>query len=83
VVTVQPGDTIESLTARMQVPEAKAKAEWFRVINHLPAGATLQPGQLVKIITEGSSGGNTADATSALPAASRIAAADFQEPARP
>jgi predicted Zn-dependent protease len=53
VVTVQPGDTVESMTAQMQVPEAKD--EWFRVINHLAAGAALQAGQLVKIITQDAS----------------------------
>jgi predicted Zn-dependent protease len=64
VVTVQPGDTIQSLTARMQVPEAKD--EWFRVINHLPTGATLQSGQLIKIIIE--DGAAAGDSAAAFPA---------------
>jgi predicted Zn-dependent protease len=51
VVTVQPGDTIASLTQRMQTDDAPA--DWFRVINHLPAGATLQAGQKVKLIVQG------------------------------
>jgi predicted Zn-dependent protease len=50
VVNVESGDTVASMTARMQVPEDKAG--WFRVINHLPDGATLKAGQKVKLIVE-------------------------------
>jgi predicted Zn-dependent protease len=50
VITVQPGDTATSLAARMQTDEAQA--DWFRVINHLPANATLQAGQKVKLIVD-------------------------------
>jgi predicted Zn-dependent protease len=49
IVTVKSGDTIDSLSANMQVDEAKA--DWFKVINRLDQGQPLQAGQLVKIIT--------------------------------
>ena len=52
VVTVQPGETVTSLAQRMQTDEAQA--DWFRVINHLPANATLQAGQKVKLVVQGS-----------------------------
>jgi predicted Zn-dependent protease len=51
VITVQPGDTIASLSQKMQVDEAPA--EWFRVLNHLGANDQLQAGQKVKIVVEG------------------------------
>jgi predicted Zn-dependent protease len=72
VVTVQPGDTVQSLTARMEVPQAKD--EWFRVINHLPAGGTLQAGQLVKIIAEDNGG------SASLPLKDDDTAADLPRP---
>jgi predicted Zn-dependent protease len=50
VVTVQSGDTVASLAQRMQT--ADAPADWFRVINHLPADATLKAGQKVKLIVQ-------------------------------
>jgi predicted Zn-dependent protease len=50
VVTVQAGDTVTSLAQRMQTDDAQA--DWFRVINHLPANATLQAGQKVKLIVQ-------------------------------
>jgi predicted Zn-dependent protease len=34
----------------MQTDEAQA--DWFRVINHLPANASLQAGQKVKLIVD-------------------------------
>ncbi len=49
VVTVQPGDTIQSLANRMVV--ADAKEQWFRVLNGLDNGSQLQAGQKVKIVT--------------------------------
>ena len=52
IVTVQPGDTVTSLAARMQTDEAKT--DWFRVLNHLPANAKLQAGQKVKLVVTGS-----------------------------
>jgi predicted Zn-dependent protease len=50
VVAVQPGDTVTSLARRMQTDEAQA--DWFRVLNHLPANAGLQAGQKVKLIVD-------------------------------
>ena len=49
VVTVQPGDTIQSLSSRMVVGEAKE--QWFRVLNALENANSVQPGQKVKIVT--------------------------------
>lgn len=49
VVTVQPGDTIQSLASRMAV--ADGKEQWFRVLNGLDGGGQLQAGQKVKIVT--------------------------------
>lgn len=50
VVQVQPGDTIDSLAARMpQGPEQRAR---FQVLNGLDGNAQLQPGMLVKIVIE-------------------------------
>lgn len=49
LVTVQSGDTIESLAARMQVDEAKV--DWFKVLNRLDGGQALQTGQVVKIVS--------------------------------
>jgi predicted Zn-dependent protease len=51
VVTVQAGDTVDSLAQRMSVSESKA--DWFRVLNSLTAGQQLQAGQRVKIVTGG------------------------------
>jgi predicted Zn-dependent protease len=51
VVTVQPGDTVESLASRMAM--TKGKADWFRVLNSLKPGQQLQAGQRVKIVTGG------------------------------
>jgi predicted Zn-dependent protease len=49
VVTVQSGDTIQSLSSKMVV--AEAKEQLFRVLNGLEKANTLQPGQKVKIVT--------------------------------
>lgn len=50
IVEVQPGDTIDSLAARMpQGPEQLAR---FRVLNGLESGTPLQSGMLVKIVSE-------------------------------
>jgi predicted Zn-dependent protease len=51
VITVQPGDTVASLSRQMQVDEAPT--EWFRVLNHLGANDQLQAGQKVKIVVAG------------------------------
>lgn len=49
VVSVGEGDTARSLASRMATP---LPLETFQVINGLGAGARLQPGREVKIITE-------------------------------
>lgn len=51
VVTVARGDTIASLASRMAYPSAQE--ERFRVLNALNSGATLTPGQKVKIVVRG------------------------------
>jgi predicted Zn-dependent protease len=50
VVTVQPGDTVQSLSARMAV--ANEKEGWFRVLNGLTEGQQVQPGQKVKLVVQ-------------------------------
>ena len=50
VVTVSPEDTVASLAARMMGTDRKL--DLFKLINALPLGATLTPGQKVKIISE-------------------------------
>jgi predicted Zn-dependent protease len=50
VVTVQPGDTVERLAARMALPERAA--ERFRLLNGLRADESLKPGDQVKIVVE-------------------------------
>ena len=50
VVQVQPGDTVDSLAARMpQGPEQRAR---FLVLNGMQNGGQVQPGMLVKIVSE-------------------------------
>ncbi len=51
VVTVQPGDTVESLAARMAY--STLKLERFRALNALSVGEALRPGQKVKLIIFG------------------------------
>lgn len=50
IVTVQQGDTAERLASRMAV--ADRPLERFLVINGLPAGHPLKPGEQVKIVVE-------------------------------
>ena len=50
VVEVAPGDTVESLSARM--PFNDFRIERFRVLNGLRPGECPSPGQLMKIVTE-------------------------------
>ncbi len=50
IVTAQPGDTVASLAARM--PFDDHQVERFRVLNGLVDGATLTPGQKVKLVAE-------------------------------
>jgi predicted Zn-dependent protease len=49
IVTAKSGDTVQSLASRMVV--ADDKEGWFRVLNNLPQGQQVQPGQQVKIVT--------------------------------
>ena len=51
VVEVAPGDTIDSLSARMAFDDYRR--ERFMVLNGITSGNQLQPGMLVKIVTEG------------------------------
>lgn len=50
VITVEPGDTVQSLAARM--PFADYQVARFQTLNGLPQGARLAQGQQVKIVTE-------------------------------
>lgn len=50
IVSVQPGENAQILAARMMGTERKL--ELFRVLNGLPLGATLTPGDKVKIVAE-------------------------------
>ncbi len=51
VVTVRPGDTVQSLAGRMAY--RNFQAERFLSLNGLPAGARLVPGQRVKLVVYG------------------------------
>ena len=48
VATVQPGDSVAGFVRRM--PQEPYAEELFRIINDLPPGTPLQPGQQVKVI---------------------------------
>jgi predicted Zn-dependent protease len=48
IVTVKPGDTVEKLAERMEIPDGRL--ERFLVLNGLDPGAKLQPGSEVKIV---------------------------------
>ena len=50
VLTVQPGDNITTLAARMMGTDRKL--DLFKLINALPTGASVAPGDRVKIISE-------------------------------
>jgi len=50
VVSVRPGDTIETLARRMQGVDRPA--DLFRVLNDIKPGAALKPGDKVKIIAD-------------------------------
>ncbi len=50
IITAGPGDTLGTLSARMFGVDRKL--ELFRVLNGLPAGATIPPGARVKIVTD-------------------------------
>jgi predicted Zn-dependent protease len=50
VVTVRPGENVTTLAARMMGTDRKL--DLFKLINALPAGASVSPGDRVKIISE-------------------------------
>jgi predicted Zn-dependent protease len=50
VLTVQPGDTVEHLAARMATPDRNA--ERFRILNGLAASDHLKAGDRVKLVVE-------------------------------
>ncbi|MDF8356257.1 M48 family metalloprotease, partial [Ensifer adhaerens] len=50
VVTVRPGDTITTLSARMMGTDRKL--DLFRVINAMQVSSTVKPGDRVKIVSE-------------------------------
>ncbi|WP_442201095.1 M48 family metalloprotease [Rhizobium sp. RAF56] len=50
VVTVKPGDTITTLASRMMGTDRKL--DLFKLINALPTGAAISPGDRMKIISE-------------------------------
>jgi predicted Zn-dependent protease len=51
VVTVGASDTVQTLAARMAYTDLRE--ERFRVLNGIPSGAALRPGQKVKIVVYG------------------------------
>ena len=51
VVTVRPGDTAETMSARM--PPERDRLARFLMLNNLRPGEPLAPGVQVKIVTEG------------------------------
>ena len=50
IVTIAPGDTVASLAGRMRGVERKV--ELFSLLNAVPPGTALTPGQKVKIVTD-------------------------------
>jgi predicted Zn-dependent protease len=54
VVTVRPGDTVQSLAARMAYQDLKL--ERFLTLNALSANSALRPGDKVKLVVYGSRG---------------------------
>jgi predicted Zn-dependent protease len=48
VITVASGDTVQSLSQRMAVPDYQE--QWFRVLNGLNDNEQISPGQKVKIV---------------------------------
>jgi predicted Zn-dependent protease len=50
VAVAGPGDTIETMAARMVVPNRPA--EYFMLLNGLSAGDSLVPGEHYKIVTD-------------------------------
>lgn len=52
VVEVQPGDTIEILSARMAGMDGPLKRPMFETLNGLGTASALRPGDLVKIVAD-------------------------------
>jgi predicted Zn-dependent protease len=77
IVTVGRNDTVATLASRMAY--RTFQAERFLAINGLPAGATLTPGQQVKVIRYGTT--RTANAWPQGPAAAPLQLAMLGEPA--
>jgi predicted Zn-dependent protease len=50
IATAAPGDTVASLAARMKGVERKL--ELFRLLNAIPPGSVVTPGQKVKIVSD-------------------------------
>ena len=50
IATIEPGDTIASLAARMRGVERKV--ELFKLLNAISMGTTLTPGEKVKIVSD-------------------------------
>lgn len=50
IISTRSGDTVASLSNQMVGVDRKE--DLFRVLNELPAGATISPGQHVKIVTD-------------------------------
>jgi predicted Zn-dependent protease len=50
VVTVEPGQDVEDFARRMAVDALPR--EQFELLNGLPPGASLRPGQKVKLVVE-------------------------------
>jgi predicted Zn-dependent protease len=48
IVTIAPGDTVQTLAARMALKEKKV--EWFRALNGLSAGDAVKAGDKVKLV---------------------------------
>jgi predicted Zn-dependent protease len=50
VISVRPGENVATLAARMMGTDRKL--DLFKLINALPTGGTVSPGDRVKIISE-------------------------------
>ena len=50
VLTVQPGDSLDSLAARM--PFSDFRSQRLRSLNHVAPGVALTPGQRLKTVVE-------------------------------
>ncbi len=50
IVTMRPGDTVQSLSTRMAIDHGEA---YFRLLNGLDTGGLIQPGDPVKLVVRG------------------------------